>query len=249
MRGVIDLFSEKSDLYALARPRYPEELFDFIASRSPACARAWDCGAGNGQAAVSLAAKFAEVCASDVSREQIAHAIATPNVRYSVQPAERTDYPARHFDAICVAQALHWFDFAPFFHEVVRVARPGALFAAWGYGWPEISPEFDGTFKTALRDVIEPWWAPQNRLLLDAYADVPFPFPRVQVPPLQIVVQWTLPQFMAYIRTWSATRRCEAEKGDEFLASAAAAVSAAWGDPDVARIISMSLVTLAGRIP
>lgn len=64
----LDLFSENANLDAAARPRYPEELFTFIAAQAPARNRAWDCGTGSGQAAVSLAERFAEVVATDPQR-------------------------------------------------------------------------------------------------------------------------------------------------------------------------------------
>jgi hypothetical protein len=68
----IDHFSEKSDLYARARPTYPDALFDFIASRVPERDRAWDCATGSGQAARGLARHFGLVEATDASGEQIA---------------------------------------------------------------------------------------------------------------------------------------------------------------------------------
>ncbi|HLO99594.1 MAG TPA: methyltransferase domain-containing protein, partial [Fimbriimonas sp.] len=100
-----DLFSEQSALYAQARPRYPKEVFEFISAQAPSQECAWDCGTGNGQAAVSLAKHFQSVYASDPSSEQIANAIPDTNVRYSIQPAEQTDFPDGIFAAVCVAQA------------------------------------------------------------------------------------------------------------------------------------------------
>ncbi|MFO1265501.1 MAG: methyltransferase domain-containing protein [Rubrivivax sp.] len=57
---------------------------------------------------LSLAGRFDAVAATDPSAEQIGIAVLRPNVEYSVQPAEQTAFPAACFDAICVAQALHW---------------------------------------------------------------------------------------------------------------------------------------------
>jgi phosphotriesterase-related protein len=48
----VDLFSDSADRYAAARPRYPDTLIDFIARSSPSLDTAWDCGTGNGQAAM-----------------------------------------------------------------------------------------------------------------------------------------------------------------------------------------------------
>ena len=114
---------------------------------------------------------FRTVVATDPSEEQIAHAISTHNVCYSVQSAERTDFPDSAFEAVCVAQALHWFHFDAFFTEVRRVAIPGAIFAAWGYDWFSVSPSFDAAFRVSILDIVAPYWASQNQLLWRGYAD------------------------------------------------------------------------------
>lgn len=243
-----DLFSDKAKLYAAARPRYPEALFAFVAALAPARRRAWDCGTGNGQAAVSLAAHFAEVCASDPSAEQISQAIAADRVSYSVQPAERTRFPDRHFDAICVAQALHWFEFAAFFAEARRVAAANAAFVAWGYDRLLVSPEFDVRFQAVVLDALMPYWPEQNRLLWNGYADVPLPFERMAAPAFEIRVPWTFPQWFAYVQTWSAMRRCVADLGPDFLAAAERVFLPLWGAPEMKREVVMPLHVLAARI-
>jgi len=65
---------------------------------------------------------FSEVQATDVSAHR-ANAIPETNVHYSVQPAEATNFPDAYFDAVIVAQALHWFDLDQFWVEVNRGAR------------------------------------------------------------------------------------------------------------------------------
>jgi methylase of polypeptide subunit release factors len=70
----IDRFSDRASLYRQARPTYPEWLFETLASLAPGRDLAWDCGAGSGQAAVSLAHHFARVHASEPSRQQLAEA-------------------------------------------------------------------------------------------------------------------------------------------------------------------------------
>ncbi len=120
------LFSGHAWLYRNTRPRYPAELFEFIAEQVSLRRRAWDCGAGNGQASLGLAEYFTEVYATDVSEKQIRHGIQKSNIRYSVQPAEKTDFPGGHFDVVVVAQAFHWFQRDRFFEEVRRVSAEGA---------------------------------------------------------------------------------------------------------------------------
>jgi len=244
----LDLFSDKATLYASARPRYPEDLFAFISSQAPSHDCAWDCGAGNGQAAVSLSKHFSKVLASDPSDEQLANAIPAENVFYSVQHAEQTDFPDHSFDAVCAAQALHWFQFDEFFSEVRRVAAPGAVFAAWGYDWFSVSPAFDAAFKASILDVIEPCWATQNKILWRGYADVPLPFPRISTPAFQIEVHWTLRELLAYVHSWSATRRCMSASGTGFFEYAQYELAPLWGAAELRRRISMPLHLIAGRV-
>ena len=61
MASLHDHFSTHSTSYASARPRDPDELFHWLATQAPARERALDVATGNGQAAIGLAAFFAEV--------------------------------------------------------------------------------------------------------------------------------------------------------------------------------------------
>ena len=72
-----DHFSKQAAGYAKFRPRYPQKLFDYLASIAPSRQVAWDCGTGNGQAAVGLASVFDRVIATDASEKQIANAAVT----------------------------------------------------------------------------------------------------------------------------------------------------------------------------
>ncbi len=243
----LDLFSDDADLYTVARPRYPDALYQFISSHAPDTHHAWDCATGNGQAAVSLARHFKRVSASDPSPEQIAHAIPCKNIIYSVQPAESTNYANASFDAVCIAQALHWFDQALFFVEAKRVLKPGGVFAAWGYDWFNVSPAFDENFENVILQVIEQDWTPQNAILWNGYRDIAMPFKSIETPELSIRVTWNLCQLLAYVHTWSATRRYMARTGSNFLEAAADALVSDWGPPETTRNISMPLHFIAGK--
>lgn len=241
------LFSVKSDEYAAARPHYPRELLQYLVGLCPDTVRAWDCGTGSGQAAVALAEWFDEVEATDVSAQQIANAAPHERVRYSVQPAEGTDFPDRCFTLVTVAQALHWFDFSRFWPEVQRVLRPGGLFAAWTYTWPVLSEPLDRIVTTRLLNTIKDYWAPQNQIAWDAYATVPFPFQELAPPKLRMEVTWNCAQFMAYLGTWSATRRCVEANGGGFFESFRRALEAQWGDPSRRQVVGMELFCKIGR--
>jgi SAM-dependent methyltransferase len=241
----IDHFSRASNEYARARPTYPDALFALLAEVAPARERAWDCATGSGQAALGLARHFAHVEATDASSQQVANAARAANVAYSVQPAEATTFAAGSFDAVCVAQAVHWFDVDRFYAEVKRVLRPRGALLLTAYGWSSVSPKVDRLVKRDVLAPIEPYWPPQNQLIVDGYRDLPFPFERIEFPAMAIEVRWTLGQYVDYIGTWSATRRL-LELAPDFLEKSHAALKAAWPDEEP-RTVTMPLVVLCGR--
>jgi SAM-dependent methyltransferase len=205
-------FAAASDAYALARPSYPPSLFEWVAAQSPGTEAVWDCATGNGQAAVGLAAHFRRVEASDITPEQVRHGKARPNIHYSAQPAEGTEFAEASFDAVTVAQALHWFDFPRFWTEVRRVARPGALFCAWGYAWFRYGGEVEAALVDPVKDLVAPYWAANNRILWDGYRDqeTGFPFERIAAPAFELEHDTDVAGIAAYVRTWSAFKRASA---------------------------------------
>jgi SAM-dependent methyltransferase len=241
-----DHFSEKSELYARSRPTYPDALFAFIASRSPARGRAWDCATGNGQAAQGLARHFESVEATDASAGQVANAIRAARVRYTVQPAEKTDFAAGSFDAVCVAQALHWFDLERFYPEVQRVLKPRGVFAAWGYDRHRVSPEFDAAFKERFLAPLQPYWPKENAKLWAGYRDDAFPFEPIEAPAFAIEMRWSLEQFIAYAGTWSASLKYIADGHADFLDRVTHDLAGAWG-ADGTRVVTMPLHLRCGR--
>ena len=209
--------------------------------------RVWDCGAGNGQASVAIAEYFQEVYATDVSDRQIAHAITKTNVFYSVQPAEKTNFPDAYFDAVIVAQALHWFDLDLFWSEVKRVLKKGGIFAAWGYSWLSVSAEIDLVIKAGILDIIESYWSPRIALINNGYRQIDFPFEAIPVPSIKMTIAWTLPELLAYMHTWSATRQCMQQQGTEFFAALRGDLLPVWGDPQQKKEIAMNFHLFAGR--
>lgn len=246
-----DTFAKRSDVYAMARPRYPAALYDWIVSRCERHDFAWDCATGNGQAAVDLAQRFAHVHASDISREQVEHGIAAPNIVYAAESAEETSYPDGLFDLVAVAQALHWFDYARFWPEVSRVARPGALFCAWGYAWFRCDPEVERELVLPFRALIEPFWAPNNRLLWHGYRsdEIGFPYERLETPSLSIDLEWSVPELATYMQTWSASKRAAEDPavGGELARLLDTALARFAGFPRLP--IAMPIAMVAGRVP
>ncbi|WP_426193853.1 class I SAM-dependent methyltransferase [Massilia sp. DWR3-1-1] len=243
-------FAQRSDQYALARPRYPQALFDWLSQHSSGHALAWDCATGNGQAAVDLARYYDQVMATDLSAEQVTQGLPAPNVVYSAQPAERTAFAAHSFDLVTVAQALHWFDYAAFWPEVRRVAKPGALFCAWGYAWFDCEPDVMAALVMPLRELVAPYWASNNRILWDGYrdADIAFPFEHVTPPPLAIDERWDVAQLIGYMQTWSSYKKAMLDINVASQLDALVAAAHARFQPDGPLHISMPLAIVAGRI-
>ena len=215
MKQTIDNFSTGGRGYALYRPESPKEVFDFLYDHVKGFDTAWDCGTGNGQVAANLAGRFKTVYGTDISEDQLKHAVQKDNIVYRRERAEKTSFPDHTFDLITVAQAIHWFDFEPFYKEVRRVARPGALFAAWTYSLLRLSPSVNEVIDHFYTDITHPYWD-QERDYVDAhYKTIPFPFEEIKTPEIQIVKSYTLEQLIGYLRTWSGVRHyVEKEKKD-----------------------------------
>jgi ubiquinone/menaquinone biosynthesis C-methylase UbiE len=177
-----DHFSNQAGVYARFRPGYPEALFDYLASLAPSRALAWDCGTGSGQVALSLAGRFERVIATDASQAQIEHADRLPGIEFRVEQAESTSIVSHTIDLITVGVAVHWFDFDPFYAEVRRVAKPGAVIAVWTYHYPAITPEIDAIVEQMNRELLSGYWPERIHYLEEHYATLPFPFEPLPAP-------------------------------------------------------------------
>ncbi len=243
-------FSEESEAYARARPRYPREFYLWLARQCATRVSAWDCATGNGQAAHGLAAHFVRVHATDISTEQLSQAAQRSNIEYSAASAEAPPFRDASFDLIVVAQALHWFDFARFWPQVLRVARPGAFFCAWGYAWLRACPAVDRALIQPFREILEPYWAPENRLLWDGYrdADIAFPLERSATPKFSLESQWTREQLIEYMCTWSAYKRSRADPATAKSLDRAITAVREQVDAQQVMTVTMPLTVVAGRL-
>ncbi|HSD59906.1 MAG TPA: class I SAM-dependent methyltransferase [Burkholderiales bacterium] len=242
-----DHFSAQAADYARYRPRYPAALFEFLASRAPYRRLAWDCATGNGQVAGGLAPHFQAVMATDASASQIAQAARLPNVEFRVEPAESSSLADASVDLVTVGQALHWFDLEGFYAEVRRVARPGALVAAWCYNLLSCDPAVDRVVLHYYRDVVGPYWSADRVKVERGYRDLPFPFDPVNAPELGLEADWDLAEFTGYLGTWSAAQRYREARGADPREAIAAGLAAAWGSPGEKRRIEWPLHFRIGR--
>uniref|UniRef100_A0A5B7B291 Putative embryo-abundant family protein n=1 Tax=Davidia involucrata TaxID=16924 RepID=A0A5B7B291_DAVIN len=224
------LFLKQAKQYLVARPSYPEELFQFIVSKTPNHDLAWDVGTGSGQAAGSLAEIYKNVIATDTSQKQLDFAPKLPNVRYQCTPPnlsmaelERNVANQSSLDLVTIAQAMHWFDLPIFYHQVKWVLKkPHGVIAAWCYTVPEINDSVDSVFQRFYAIDSNPYWDPARKLVDDKYRTIDFPFEPVDgadhTGPFEFKTERLidLDGFFTYIRSWSAYQTAR-EKGVELL--------------------------------
>jgi SAM-dependent methyltransferase len=242
-----DHFSSHSEQYAQHRPQYPDEIYAYLASIAPGRSLAWDCGTGNGQAALGLANYFDKVHATDASAEQIRLAYPHDKVDYRVEPAEHVSVDTSSADLVTVAVAIHWFNFDEFYSEVKRVLKPAGILAAWTYNLPVISAEVNPLIDHYYHEILNGYWPERIHYLEEGYKTIPFPLDEIIPPPFVMEINWNLIQFSGFLNSWSATQRYKAQKGQHPLEIIWSELMAAWGDENEARLIRWPLHFRIGR--
>lgn len=242
-----DHFSGHAADYAKHRPSYPPELFAWLAGQCRHHDLAWDCGTGNGQAALAMAPHFTAIHATDLSPQQLDQAPPHPRVRYLATPAEASGLADSSCDLVTIAQALHWFCHDAFYAEVKRVLRPGGLIAAWTYRLLDAEPELNAAVALFHGKVVGPWWPAERKWVDVGYQGMPFPFTEIPVPTFAIHREWTLAELLSYLRTWSATQRCRQETGKDPTLAFARDLADIWLHPEQPKSISWPLAIRCGR--
>jgi SAM-dependent methyltransferase len=240
-----DHFSKQAADYAKFRPGYPQKLFAYLRSIAPNRQLAWDCGTGNGQAAVGLASVFDRVIATDASEKQIANAQLHERVEYRVASAENSGIKSGTIDLIMVAQALHWFDLDRFYAEARRVLKPDGVLAASAYNLLQIEPAIDEVVDRYYYEVVGPFWPPERKLV-ENFADLRFPFHEIERREFQMTAQWNLEHLIGYLGSWSSTQRFITATGTDPLEEIAGEVRPVWGAPNQIREVNWPLILRVG---
>jgi SAM-dependent methyltransferase len=243
-----DYFSSQAKDYARHRPVYPESMFDFLASLAPSRELAWDCGTGNGQAALALAGKFQRVIATDASAAQIESAFPHERIEYRVEPSEQTTILSGTVDLITVGTAVHWFDFDPFYAEVRRVGKANAVLAVWTYHLPIIGPEVDRWLERFYRETLADYWPERIRYLDQRYRTLPFPFEEIQPPYFEMEANWSLGELVGFLASWSAVRKLVEAHGEAAFDSQIDELKSVWGMKTKDRHIRWPLHFRIGKI-
>ncbi len=241
-----DYFSGHAQDYARYRPKYPEAVFRFISELAPSHTVAWDCGCGNGQAAIALTKYFKKVIATDASKAQIDQAFQCDAIAYRVAPAEHSGIESNCLDAIVCANALHWFDLDAFFQEARRTMRNGAVIAVWAYGRASANPELDLVVESFNQRALASLWAPETNHIVHKYKSFEFPFHEIEAPTFDMSMQWTFEQFAGYLSTWSAMQSLVKQQGTDRVEQFFEELKSAWGNPEKVRTVKTPLFMRIG---
>lgn len=213
-----ELFNKQAKQYSESRPTYPEELFQFIASKTPCHDLAWDVGTGSGQAARTLAGIYKNVVATDTSPKQLEFALKLPNIRYQCTPPkmsiaelEQNVSAESSVDLVTSAAAMHWFDLPNFYQQVKWILKePDGVIAAWSYTKAEINASAANALLQKLYDDSDPYIDPRARFFLhDKYRTIDFPFQPVDgldhTGPFEFKMEWLmdLDDCFAFIKSWA----------------------------------------------
>ena len=149
---------------------------------------------------------------------------------------------------VTVAQALHWLHLPAFYEEARRVLVPDGVLAVWCYGIQRLDDEpVDRLLQHFYAAVVGPYWAPERRLVETGYRTLAFPFDELPAPSFEMALDWTLPELLAYIRTWSATARFTTERGYDPVAPFGVELARYWGR-EAARRVRWPLSLRMGRV-
>ncbi|KAL3533634.1 hypothetical protein ACH5RR_007155 [Cinchona calisaya] len=224
-------YNKQAKQYSDSRPTYPEELFQFIASRTPCHDLAWDVGTGSGQAARSLAGIYKNVIATDTSPKQLEFAVKLPNITYhctppkmSIAELEQSIAAESSVDLVTSATAMHWFDLPTFYQQVKWILKkPNGVIAAWSYAKVEINTSKVNTLLQKLYRDCDPYREPRAKLLLDEkYRTIDIPFQPVNelgnTGPFEFKMEklMDLDGFFTFIKSWSAYQTAK-DNGVELL--------------------------------
>jgi len=209
---------------------------------------AWDCGAGSGQTARSLASRFRRVVGTDASMRQLSRAGSVPGVDLVCAAAEAAPLRDQCADLITVSAALHWFDRPRFYSEARRVGRPGAILAVWSYYRSRIEPSIDAVLERFEDEHVGDLWPPAFELNRTGYRDVGLPFERLPWPALEAEATMRLSDLLQYVRTWSVSQTWQRTRGTDVVDLLRPDLERAWGDPQIERLVRWPLHGAIARL-
>jgi SAM-dependent methyltransferase len=230
-----DHFSEHAHSYAKARLTYPPDIFAWLAEIVPHQRVAWDCGTGNGQAAIGLANHFERVLATDASTSQIAYAILHARIEYSVARESQCRLADGDAALVTAFSAVHWFNQKAFFAEAQRVLGHQGVCAIWCLSLLRITPHIDTILDGFHHETLASWWPPERALVDAHYQQIEFPFVELDSPGFCFEKHWTLVRFAKLLRSWSGVLRYQAALGHDPIDPLIEQMLPFWGN-DIRRV-------------
>jgi SAM-dependent methyltransferase len=241
-------YSSYAKQYAQSRPRYPEELFTYLASLVTQHDVAWDCATGNGQAAISLTNRFKKIIATDISSEQIKNAIKHKQIEYKVCEAENSFLDGRSINLVTVASALHWLNLDSFYNEVKRVLKAGGVLAVWTYHIGYIEPPFDQLFFHFYKDVLSEYFVKGAKLVDDKYSEIKLPGTPIDGKEYFMSANWNPNNMLSFIGSWSGTQQYMKIKGKNPVDLISAELKQIWGNPEKIHTLHWPLFIRISRL-
>lgn len=227
-----DHFSENTKEYNRFRPKYPAELFSYLASVSKQHQKAWDCATGTGQSAIPLSEYFSTVIATDASETQIENAEKKQGVVYYVATAENSNIEDSSIDLITVAQAFHWFNIEEFSKEVNRVLKDKGILSVWTYNLLSVQEDIDKEISYLYDIILGEYWPEERKMVEGGYKDFQLPFKEIRNPAFNLSANWNLSQLIGYLCTWSATKKYQKEIGINPVENVYDKIADVWGEPE-----------------
>ena len=135
-------FDSVADAYDVARPAYPERVYDAL---EPLAGQlVLEGGAGTGIATRALTSRGARVVPFDIGALILRKAVArTPGLPALVADGARLPFRDDSADLMCFAQSWHWLDPHRRCGESARVLRSGGRWAGW---WSHARADGDAWF-------------------------------------------------------------------------------------------------------
>lgn len=251
MRPAQSHFANVANQYASFRPTYAPDLLQALVALTgnhtyPAPIVALDIAAGSGQATLHLAEYAQNVIASDLALSQIASMPAHPRIQRYVARAEASGLPDHSIDLVTVAQSMHWFDIDAFHREVYRILKPNGIIAVWTYALLSGTPELTDIVQRIYHHTT-PWWPADRAHVDNHYANLAFPYQRIDFTPPPMVMHYTLEQLLGYLRTWSGVQRYLKDQGHDPVSLFMGEFIDAWGDTSQSLPFTFDLTMLVGR--
>jgi ubiquinone/menaquinone biosynthesis C-methylase UbiE len=253
MRPAQSHFAHVANQYASFRPTYAPELLQALVTLTgyhtyPAPIVALDIAAGSGQATMPLVEYAQTVIASDLALSQIASMPPHPRIQRYVARAEASGLPDHSVDVITVAQSMHWFDIDAFHREVTRILKPNGIIAVWTYALLSGTPELTDIIQRLYRHTAA-WWPADRAHVDNHYANLAFPYQRIEFTPPPMVMHYTLEQLLGYLRTWSGVQRYHKDQGHDPVALFVDAFTAAWPtSPTTPASFTFDLTIFVGKL-